>query len=159
MYASLVRVICGPLGVYVMRYVPVGVHANNIIEPFMPVYQVLTGFLPFAGCSDLKVVSKLMKKELPADLHNTRLDPNHNFSEKLCELVGRCWSIEATRRPPCQAILRVLEGVTTIQRPRGPRLESFTTRNSLIHSRAWLRTPALIKAKEAENLLEKLYSG
>lgn len=92
-------------------------------------------------------------------MDDARLDPNNDLNKTLCELVARCWSIDAMHRPACQAILGVLEGVSIVRQSHGPRLESFTKRNSFVHSGAWLRNSASIKIEQARSLLEGIHKG
>jgi hypothetical protein len=100
-----------------------------------------------------------MKGELPAQLDKARLDPNDDLNKLLCELVARCWLSEAMHRPTCLTIIKVLEGASILRQSGGPCLESFTSRNSYISSRARLSTPASPKLKHARILLEGLYTG
>ncbi|KAF7763880.1 hypothetical protein Agabi119p4_8417 [Agaricus bisporus var. burnettii] len=73
------------------------------------IYEVLTGLSPFAGCSDVQVISKLMKSDLPARLDEAMLDVDGKLNRHLRRLVARCWSIEAKARPRRRGILRHFE--------------------------------------------------
>ncbi|XP_006463185.1 hypothetical protein AGABI2DRAFT_224842 [Agaricus bisporus var. bisporus H97] len=72
-------------------------------------YEVLAGLSPYAGCSDVQVISKLMKSDLPARLDEATLDVDGKLNRHLRRLVARCWSIEAKARPRCRGILRHFE--------------------------------------------------
>jgi hypothetical protein len=104
------------------------------------------------GFSDIRVIVKLLRGELPAQLDDVTLHSNEHLDKKLRELIGSCWSTEVEQRPRCPEILQQLE-VDSFARQSGghpPKAQN----------RFWFSVPeATSNLSRLRDLLEQLYHG
>jgi serine/threonine protein kinase len=133
---------------------------NLTLKSSCLIYEVLAGGVPFIGCSDIEVVSKLMKGELPAPLDALTLDENKSLNKKLRQLVKKCWSIKPEQRPRCTEILREIENNLIVREPHGP--NRVTARNRSGRPGFLLRAPGSILStnlNRGQKIFEEIYQG
>ena len=75
----------------------------------MVIYEILSGWSPFAGCSTGTVVLKVLDGERPARPHGVE---GAWFTDALWGLLERCWKPHPHDRPSVGAVLDYLEGVS-----------------------------------------------
>ncbi|KAF9648138.1 kinase-like protein [Thelephora ganbajun] len=90
----------------------------------MVIYEVLTGLRPFHNLSPFAVVVAVQKGGRPRKPPNAR---SLGLSDKLWELVLRCWNKSSSARPTARQLFRCLEDSsrTWIPPPEYPILDDF----------------------------------
>lgn len=120
-------------------------------------WQVLTGGSPYAGCSDIQVVRKLERGELPARLTHARLDLDDAINTKLRKMIEQCWSVEVARRPGCLELLQELGKDNAMWQLREASFEGFISGSQ--HRFRLLTNSGFSIVGQASTFLEELYHG
>ena len=80
----------------------------------MVVYEVLSGYVPFASFGRYVVVRKVMDGERP---QRPRGVEGARFTKDLWRMLNRCWATRPEDRPSVSAVLEFLEGVSGDTKP------------------------------------------
>jgi len=80
----------------------------------MVIYEVLSGQAPFSQWRDPEIVYMVLGGERPKRPEG---DEGKLFTDKIWEMLGRCWQNQPDARPSAKTILRGLEGNLSPLRP------------------------------------------
>ena len=85
----------------------------------MVIYEVLSGMVPFCKCGHYLVVVKVLAGEHPGRPEGIL---GAWFTDRVWEVLERCWTQQPRNRPSIDDVLRCLEKVSTSWVPPSPRL-------------------------------------
>lgn len=120
-------------------------------------FQVLTRLLPFHECStDVQIVRKLIRGDLPARPGNATLDPVDIIDDEMWKLINQCWLFEAADRPSCQDIIQRLEARPSVgKRPDGQ--DYFSREIQQFQYAMGKDSSAMIDLDQVQEILEEVY--
>lgn len=84
----------------------------------MVILEVLSGQVPFQGCTDPVVIQRVLKGEHPERPQGPW------FTDDLWGMLERCWLPKPNDRPTVEDILEILERISTVWQPLPPSMDT-----------------------------------
>lgn len=77
----------------------------------MVVYEVLSGQAPFAGCSAVVAIVRVLNGQ---QLDRPEGERGELFTDEIWAVLGRCWESKPSERATAKEVLRCLEGTSSV---------------------------------------------